>query len=395
MTKTILLTGNGSPAGVNVSKSITEGVGKDSDAKDSYKLIGTDINKYHIKFIDKLVNKTYIVPRYDQKGYLEAIKKIVDEHNVDLIHAQPDTEVGFLSENRHHFNGNKLFLPSKRTVRTCQDKELSAKIWNRNGFPSVESVPIRYDHEEDDVKYAFEQLGKKIWIRATVGAGGSGSTLAENIETGVNWVKYWRARRKNWKFIAQHYLDGRIFAFQSIWKDGELITSQARERDEYIYPYLAPSGVTGTPVVAHTVHNDAVNECATNAVLAIDEHATGVFCVDIREISKSSMITRDGGKLNYNGEELHGIITEKKTEMIPMPTEINVGRFFTTSYFFTHAGYQYKQPWANMPYLMTKLAFNEPIPKDIPKYNILPKDLYWIRHIDCGNYLIEGKDLNV
>ena len=94
MTKTILLTGSGGPAGVNVAKSITEGVSKDSDAKDSYKLIGTDINKYHIKFIDELVNKTYIVPRYDQKGYLEAIKKIVDEHNVDLIHAQPDTEVG-------------------------------------------------------------------------------------------------------------------------------------------------------------------------------------------------------------------------------------------------------------------------------------------------------------
>jgi len=417
MKKTILLTGSGGPAGVNVARSIMEGYYRieQEKVKDGFpipplvfiedipiNLIGTDINKYHIEFIKQYADKTYIVPKYNEKGYLEKIKEIVDINNVDLIHAQPDTEVGFLSENRHHFGKGKLFLPSKRTVRTCQDKELSAKIWERNGFPSVETVPIRYGHIENDVEYAFEKLcgfscgsynmSRKIWIRATVGAGGAGSTLAENVETAVHWVKYWKSRNKNWKFIAQPYLDGRIFAFQSVWNDGELITSQARERDEYIYPYLAPSGVTGTPVVAHTVHNEAVNECATNAVLAIDEHATGVFCVDIREISEKYKITVDDDP-NNNAISFTGKHEEYRTKMIPMPTEINVGRFFTTSYFFSKAGDVYNQPWANMPYLMTKLAFDEPIPKDIPKYNILPKDLYWVRHIDCGHKLIEGKDL--
>jgi carbamoyl-phosphate synthase large subunit len=374
MEKTILLTGSGGPAGVNVAKSILQG-------NENLNLIGTDINKYHIEFIKDYVKKSYVVPKYDKKEYLDSILKIIKENDINLIHSQPDVEVRVISENRHRLPLScKTFLPSKRTVRICQDKDLSARIWERNGFPSVESIPIKYDHEEDDVKYAFEKLGKKIWIRATVGAGGAGSTLAENVETGVNWVKYWKSRNKEWKFIAQPYLDGNIYAFQSIWKDGELITSQARQRDEYIYPYLAPSGVTGTPVVAHTVHNEAVNKCAIDAVLAIDEHATGIFCVDIREITKKVNFIRD-----------HDPCPSGVINKIPMPTEINVGRFFTTSYFFARAGLKYNQPCANMPYLMTKLAFDEPIDKDIPKTNCLPKDLYWIRHIDCGYKLIEGE----
>jgi len=57
------------------------------------------------------------------------------------------------------------------------------------------------------------------------------------------------------------------------------------------------------------------------------------------------------------------------------PTEINVGRFFTTSYFFTKAG-------INMPYFYVKLGLGEEIPKT-PKFNIIPAGLYWIRHIDA------------
>jgi hypothetical protein len=44
-----------------------------------------------------------------------------------------------------------------------------------------------------------------------------------------------------------------------------------------------------------------------------------------------------------------------------------------------------------MPYLYMKLAFNEDLP-DLPKYNVLPKDLYWIRHIDAPARLVkDGK----
>ncbi len=70
------------------------------------------------------------------------------------------------------------------------------------------------------------------------------------------------------------------------------------------------------------------------------------YCVDIKENSRS----------------------------IPCVTEINIGRFFTTSNFFSAAG-------LNMPHMYLKLAFGEAI-AEVPKVNPIPPDLYWVRGID-------------
>jgi carbamoyl-phosphate synthase large subunit len=137
----------------------------------------------------------------------------------------------------------------------------------------------------------------------------------------------------------------------------------ARERLEYIYPHLAPSGVTGTPSVQKTIHDKTVNETGTNAVLSIDPNFNGIACVDLKENKKG----------------------------VPCVTEINAGRMFTTSFFFSYASKLLRQDFsANIPYLYVKLAYKEKLPK-IPKYNILPKDLYWIRHLDAPARLVKNQ----
>ena len=154
-------------------------------------------------------------------------------------------------------------------------------------------------------------------------------------------------------------------AFHSLWKEGELVTSMARERIEYIYPYLAPSGITGTPAVQRTVHNKTVNEIGTEAVLAIDSAFNGIACVDLKENSEGT----------------------------PCVTEINAGRMFTTSFFFSYASKVLRKDyWSNIPYLYTKLAFRENIP-NLQKYNVLPENVYWIRHVDAPAKLVKGKKI--
>jgi len=353
--KKILVTGSGGPAGVNFLKSLNL-------VKEKIQLYGTDINPYHLEFGKPWTKKMFLVPRAVSDQYIPSLNEIINQYKIDFIHPQPDIEVLNVSENREKLNAI-TYLPKKDTIRICQDKFSSAAIWRKKNFPSVRAIEIRDTHLESDLENAFNILGEKLWIRAKKGAGGTGSTPVENVETGVNWIKYWRSRGKKWEFIAQKYLPGRNIAFQSIFKNGELITSQARERIEYIYPYLAPSGVTGTPIVAKTIHDDNVNKMATQTVIAIDPDATGVFCVDL--------------KVDKFGEIC--------------PTEINAGRFFTTSYFFSYAAKKFNNPLANMPYILVKLAFKESIPEG-QKFNILPKNLYWIRHIDCSEHLIEGND---
>jgi carbamoyl-phosphate synthase large subunit len=135
----------------------------------------------------------------------------------------------------------------------------------------------------------------------------------------------------------------------------------ARERIEYIYPNLAPSGVTGTPAVQRTIHDKRVNEVAVKSILAIDPNFNGIACVDLKEDSKG----------------------------IPHVTEINAGRMFTTSFFFSYASkVVYGDYRGNLPYIYLKLAYGENIPS-LPKFDILPEGIYWIRHIDAPAILIK------
>ncbi|MHA1730404.1 MAG: hypothetical protein ACTSU5_00585 [Promethearchaeota archaeon] len=354
--KKILVTGAGGPAGNNVVRSLRA-------ADEPLEIFGTDINKYHLEYTREYLDGIFLVPRCTDPDYVPRLNEIIDENGIEFVHPQPDVEVTVISENRETLHA-RTFLPKKETVRILQDKFKSAEIWEKHGFPTARAIEIRSDHLEDDIHRAFDELGGDLWVRAKRGAGGTGSTPASNFDTAYHWIKYWMARSRDWEFIAQENLSGKNIAWQSVFNDGELVTSQARERVEYIYPYLAPSGVTGTPVVARTIHDDRINKMATEAVLSVDEGASGIFCVDIKE-------DKDGN---------------------PIPTEINAGRFFTTSYYFTAAGSKYGVWYSNMPYLVVKLAFGEEI-GEIPRYNILPEDLYWIRHIDCGQHLVEGKDL--
>ncbi len=311
-------------------------------------IAGIDINKYHLELPD--LDKRYLsTSKNTDPSYIEKINKIIAEDGIDFVHPQPDSEVAFISENREKLDA-KTFLPSKDAIRICQDKFQSSKIWQEHGIPVASAIKI---DSEEDLGKAVERFDYPFWLRAKSGAGGRGSTLVENMETGIAWLKYWRSRGKKWQFIAEDYLPGQNVAFQSVWNKGEIICSQARERVEYIYPYLAPSGITGTPSVAKTVADEEINDIATRCVKAVDKNATGIFCVDLKR--------NEAGK--------------------PCPTEINIGRFFTTSFFFTKAG-------VNMPYIYVKLAFGEDIPIQ-KKYDCIGKDVYWIRHMDSGPVLMK------
>jgi len=353
LVKRILCTGAGGPAGINFVKSLRL-------APEKMFVVGTeaDANYMHLASTDK----KFCVPRATAPNYIDSLNEIIRKEKIDFLHAQPDVEVEAVSENREKIRAN-VFLPSKAAVKACQDKLESAKIWRKKNIPVAKTIELL---DEGDVEKTFEQLGSPIWVRARHGAGGRGSTPADNKETAVSWIRYWKSRRVTWEFIAQEHLPGRNIAFHSLWKDGELVVSMARERIEYIYPYLAPSGIMGTPSVQRTVHDKTVNKIGTEAVLAIDPGFNGIASVDLKENS----------------------------EGLPCVTEINPGRMFTTSYFFSYASKVLRGDYAaNIPYLYTRLAYKETVPEN-SKYDLLPRDVYWIRHMDAPARLVkDGKVL--
>jgi carbamoyl-phosphate synthase large subunit len=119
-----------------------------------------------------------------------------------------------------------------------------------------------------------------------------------------------------------------------------------------------PSGQSSTPTIAKSVHNNTVNLVAYHGILALDPKATGIFCVDLKE----------------------------NEEGVPCITEINAGRFFTTSNFFAEAG-------SNMPYYYVKMAYGEEIP-DLPQFNAVPEGLYWVRGMDMEQVMVKEDELS-
>lgn len=343
----VLLLSAGGPAGVNYLKALRLG-GISS-------VYGADSNPYHIPFCEKYTIQSFLIPKARETEYIEKINAIIERCDIDFVHAQSDIEVRALSDNREKIKA-KTFLPPKRVIHKCQDKFETALLWS-NTWEDVlgHVITITNKHVKEYLKELIDWHGT-VWIRAITGAGGRCSTPCNSVEMGVAWLNYWWARNQYTTFIIQKNLSGRNIAWQSIWYNGDLITSQARERVEYIYPNLAPSGVTGTPAVQRTINEDKINEAAIKAVHRITYKPHGIFSVDLKE--------------NEKGE--------------PIPTEINAGRFFTTSYFFAYAGQMFDLEGTNMPLIYTKIGCGEEMYFD-RTVNVLPEDLYWIRHIDCGH----------
>jgi len=323
MTKRILVTGCGGAAAGNFIQSLRE-------ADERYYIVGVDTSKYNVNL--SRADVSYVYSKTD--GWtVDDLNDVIKKLDIDMVHAQPDPEVLFLSRNRKKINAI-VELPSRSAIEICQDK-----IEMANYFASIEiPVPIPFNGLE---------IKEKCWLRATKGAGARASLPVTSMKQVEMWVEYWIEKGMTWDdFMLSEYLPGKEYAWSSIWKDGQLITSQARERVEYLMGHLTPSGQTSSPSVAKTIHNEDVNTICTDAVMALDCEISGIMCIDL--------------KCNSNG--------------LPCITEVNAGRFFTTSYFLTKAG-------CNMPDMYVKLATGGDVPLAIT-YNCIDKDIYWIRGMD-------------
>jgi hypothetical protein len=144
-----------------------------------------------------------------------------------------------------------------------------------------------------------------------------------------------------------------------LWNNGELIVAQGRKRINWAFNDRTLSGVTGITGAGVTVSDHLVDEIAQKSILSIDSTPHGVWSVD----------------MTYDSDG------------VPNPTEINIGRFFTTSFFFTKLG-------LNMPYIYLKLAFDEELPEIEEKINPLPSGYTWIRGMDTEPVLTTMKHIS-
>lgn len=301
------------------------------------------------------VDERYPIPAATEPSFKDIFLGMLAKVRPDFIHLQNDYEVRAVSRLRDQVGalGVKHYLPAAETIESCVDKEKSYQIWQRAGIRVPKTMLL---HSPDDLKKAFEMYGDTIWVRAVEGAAGRGALPADDYD----FAKIWIDRYKGWgEFTASELLTKDTITWLSIWYHGQLVVAQTRRRLSWNFGNRTLSGVTGITGVGETYSDGKVDQVSQDAIFAIDAKPHGVFAVDMT--------------YDKNG--------------IPNPTEINIGRFFTTHYFFTKAG-------LNMPQIYCDIALDGKFPALEKKINPLPDGLIWIRGMDVEPILTSRTELD-
>lgn len=326
-----MVTGAGGSPAVNFTRSLRA-------APEKFQLIGVDCNKYYLQRAE--TDCKFLVPRASDKYYLPVLKDIIRQTKAEFIHAQNDIELGVLSEHREDLP-TQSFLPSKQTVKICLDKFASYKIWSENQIPQPETMMI---YNLKNLEEAFDKYRGRVWLRDTVGAAGKGALPTDDIKMAEAWLNL----KNGWgHFTAAQMMSPKSITWQSLWQRGKLIVAQGRKRLYWEFADRAPSGITGLTGAGITFSDPQIDNLSERAIRAIDPNPHGIFSVD--------MVLDDAGSA--------------------YPTEINIGRFFTTHEFFTQAG-------LNMPYLYLKLGMGLAVELPTQPKNPLPENLVWVRGLD-------------
>ena len=327
----VMVGGAGGAAAVGFCRSLRR-------ADERYELIGLDCDKYHLQLAE--TDSRYLVPPASDPDYLPVLNWIARHHDADFLHCQPDPEVEFISAHRDLLDVASN-LPADETVQICMDKYSSWQYWQRDGIQVPHTVMIS---SQDDLRAAFRSLGSKLWLRNVRGAAGKGALPTDDFNEAAAWLDFC----KGWgEFSAAECLTDETVTWQSIWDHGELVVAQARVRKYWEFSNRSPSGVTGLTGTGVTLSDARIDALAQQCIRCIDSEPNGIFSVDF---------TRD-----RNGT--------------PNPTEINIGRFFTTHHFFAEAG-------VNFADIFVKRSLGLEVELPAQRINPLPEGLAWVRGLD-------------
>lgn len=314
----ILVLGAGGSAGWNFIESV----------KRHCYVLGVDINPDFLR-LSNAHDTRVLTTKTGDHDRLDEINRLIFEHEIEFVHAQPDPEVLWLGMWAPYVDA-ELLLPKAEELLTAQDKQFCAEALGA-------LAPDTFD-----VHAPFENEYR--WLRLKNGAGSKGALKVFNSSEVRFWTNYW------WRehdvpalgaWMLQEYLPGENFSWTGVYRDGLLLGSACKQRTVLVGAAQHPSRASSTASVQEIVHRPDINALCERAVSRLAPRPSGIFMFDLLQ--------------NEEGD--------------PKITECNPGRFGTTSLFWAYAG-------GNLP---LAYVMGEPIGRDCCR-----EGAKWIRQPDMG-----------
>ncbi|MBC8105773.1 MAG: hypothetical protein H7Z14_04215 [Anaerolineae bacterium] len=340
----VLILGAGGAAGINLCRALRRAGG--------YFIIATDTSDDRLALISDLVDMPIKVSPANDIAHEYEVRGIISRDCPDVVYAQADAEVAHLM---HRDYDCVAPMPSAEAWRLAADK---LKL---NQYLGDRGVPVPESHgAHGDAPAWFERCREstgKVWVRARCGAGSKAALPMEGFDEAEFWMRYCGRRwgLKATDFMFCEFLPGADFAWQGLFFEGELICGIGRERLEYVFGGQMPSGQSSTPSIARIVHSDDLNTLAEWTVRLIDDVPNGVYGVDTKANAAGRICV----------------------------TEVNVGRFYTTSDFYAAAG-------VNLPDMLMRLEWGPKFERPL-KLNPIAAGTRWVRSLDREAVLVPAK----
>jgi len=286
----ILVLGAGGPAGINFTKAAYEC---------GHETVACDVDPVMLQLAR---GRHRELVRRDRTA--TEINQLIHKYDVSFVHAQPDAEVKWLSANAHLLNAPTL-LPGRAALFICADKYRTAQV---AGPDAPATLPVS---DESELERAIEDLGGDCWMRLRTGAGSSGALPVSDVEIARAWMRHHRQFGVvDDEWVLAERLPGKDLSWTGVFKDGELVACGMKERLRLLGADRSPAKIASTATLQVTVDRRDLHDTALRVIGALQGVPNGVFMVDAREDSTGT----------------------------PKVTEINCGRFGTTSFHWHFAG---------------------------------------------------------
>ncbi len=122
------------------------------------------------------------IPKVNDSDYINAIRKIVEDYQIDALLVGTDVELPILSKYKKEFHeqlGCKIIVSDETVVNIANDKFLTAAFLEKNDFPFPFSVMA---NDMDKLQEIEEKLGFPLFAKPFDGARSLGIKKIENHE---------------------------------------------------------------------------------------------------------------------------------------------------------------------------------------------------------------------